>query len=126
VTPTPELVVAYWRHYELTQGGRDDRLAADASVWAFEEVHDLVSKGDPLEALDLIIALVDTAPGIRAVCYVGAGPLENLIAIHPEVTVEAIDAQARRHEPFQIALNSVYFSDRIPRPVIERLGRFRL
>jgi hypothetical protein len=125
VTPTPELVVAYWRHYELTQGGRDDRLAADESVWALEEVQALVSKGDPTEALDLIIALVDAAPGIEGVCYVGAGPLEDLIAIHPDETVEAIDAQSRQDERFRTALNSVYLSDRTPPAVTERLARFR-
>jgi hypothetical protein len=125
MTPTPDLVATYWRHYELAQGDRDDRLAANESFWAFEEVQALVSKGDPTEALDLIIALVDAAPSIKGACYVGAGPLEDLINIHPEETVDAVDAQARRDDRFRSALNSVYCSERVPPVVIERLARFR-
>jgi hypothetical protein len=123
--PTPELVTTYWRHYELAEGGRDDRLAANEVFWAFEEVQSVVAKGDPVEALDLIIALLDAAPSIEGVCYVGAGPLENLITIHPDETVDAIDAQARRDDRFRTALNCVYLSDRVPPAVIERLARFR-
>jgi hypothetical protein len=54
-----------------------------------------------------------------------AGPLENLIRNHPEETVDAVDVQARRDGRFRSALNSVYFLDRVPPAVVQRLARFR-
>jgi hypothetical protein len=119
------LVAAYWRHYELARGDRDERLASEDHFWAWEEVRAAVSKGDPIEAMELVVALVDAAPDLERLCYVGAGPLEDLIGTHPDETVDAIDAQARRDERFRDALNAVHFSDRVPPGVVERLNRFR-
>jgi hypothetical protein len=68
-----------------------------------------VSNGDPTEALALVIALVVATPSRAEPCYVAAGPLENLIRTHPEETVDAIDALARRGERIRSARNTVYF-----------------
>ena len=67
-------MTAYWQNDELSQGDRQQRLAAADYFWAHDAVQEaLAGEKDVLAGLDALL----TAPNADS-CYVGAGPLEDL------------------------------------------------
>ena len=73
----PAVTAVYWQHYRQSKGSRPERLAAADSFWAWEAVDDVVQRGGA-DVLPLLDALLE-APGADA-GYVGAGPVEDLLA----------------------------------------------
>jgi hypothetical protein len=60
--------------------------------------------------LELVVALVDTAPDAAGVALVGAGPLEDLMHEHGAALVTEIERLARQHAGFSQAPRSVSLS----------------
>lgn len=87
-----EIVEAYWTHYRLSQGNREQRLAADHYFWAFEAVLDAVERDDD-GVVDLLDGLLH-APGADA-GYFAAGPLDDLLSSHPH-RAAAVAQKCRR------------------------------
>jgi hypothetical protein len=123
------LVSAYWRHYHLTTGtpvpsppqGSNkevvidavalqpdaDLLAAGDDLWdAWIEV-DQCAKGGGPEAILLLVALAIAAPDERALCYLGAGPLEDLVTNHGSRLAEELDEVLDREPRLRAALGCV-------------------
>jgi hypothetical protein len=76
---TDVLSQAYWEYYRLsTSGARADRLAAENSRWAAEEVNRRVIE-DRRHAVQLLLSLCAAAPDLMALSYLGAGPVEDLL-----------------------------------------------
>ncbi len=88
-----EVADTYLRYFELKQ---------DADFWAFQEVDDIV-RDDPARAWRLTHLLINKAPSLRALSYIGAGPLEDLL---PQF-IEMVAAAAREDERLQFALSTV-------------------
>jgi hypothetical protein len=122
--PEPtDLVRAYWTYHSLRAGGREEQLAADEWFWAWEAVQETVHS-DPSKALEIVAALVETAPGEADVDYIGAGPLEDLVREHGPMLIDQIDMLARRAPRFRRAVNAMWLSEDVPAPVRQRLERF--
>lgn len=88
-----EVAGTYLRHYELKQ---------DVDFWAFEEMSEIV-RHDPERGWRLTRLLINEAPSLRALGYIGAGPLEDLL---PQF-IEVVAAAARDDERLQFALSVV-------------------
>jgi len=87
---------AYWTHYRLSQGDRRERLLSDDYFWAWEDVDFAVTDGPVDEAVKLLDSLL-RAPSADP-CYVGAGPLENLLRYRPAEAATVV-ATLVRQEP---------------------------
>lgn len=122
-----ELVDAYWRAYHLHHSSaRADRLEADSLWWASESVTQRIERRDP-NVVGLILALVEGANGdTDALCYLGAGPLEDLFNHYgppTDATAAALEDEARRVAHLREALRCVIWGDEHPE-LEERFGRF--
>lgn len=118
-------MAAYWHHHELSQGSREQRLAAGAEDWAWEVVESAVeeSQSDTLTILDALLAAPEADP-----CYVGAGPVEQLLVEHGRAWQEAVARRCRTSALWRRAVDCVWLaeeerrrlpllSDYLPRPV---------
>ena len=109
-------VEAWWRHAALAQSeARADRLASDDLQWAWEAVDEVIATGG-LQAVNLVAALVEAAPGEaveREMTYLGAGPLEDLLVAHggDAVVFAAVMERSRRDPSFRLALEGVWLED---------------
>lgn len=117
------LIGAYWKHYRLSTGGRQERLAADQWAWAWDEVEGAVMEPSA-NTLEMLMALAQTAADEEALAYLGAGPLEDLINSHGVQFVQQIEESARRDPMFRKAVAHVQLSSNVPASVRQRLARF--
>ncbi len=119
------LARAYWE-YERRSDSPDKatRLSANQFFDTWQEVRDRTIAGDEL-AIRLLVALVEAASSEQELCRVGAGPLENVINAkwRDGVLVDPITGWATRLPRFAAALACVWYSDDLPRPLIDRLQR---
>jgi hypothetical protein len=75
--------------------------------WAWCEVNDLVHE-DAAKAWLAIQTLVRHAPDEETLGSIGAGPLEDLIRLHPLKFIQPIEKLAQRVERFRFALGCVW------------------
>jgi hypothetical protein len=126
----PEIVAArWWQHKRLSSGSRTERkqlsLGEPAEiVRANQIVYESMWQGGT-DALDLVVALIDAAPGEDVIAYVGAGPLEDLLRDHADALIDQVDDLARRSPTFARALSAVYPSDAWDSSTQQRLARWR-
>ena len=103
------IVDAYWRYHQLTQGTRQERLASDAYLWAWDALETAVIES-PSEAIEMIVAVLrhpDADPG-----YVGAGPIENLLSDRlPLQVLEDIGLRCRQDPLWREAVSGAYVDD---------------
>ena len=104
------LVTAYWRFHELGLGGREQRLAAEAGVdsWAWEAVEEAVEESDD-QVLILLDALLEAAAADA--CYLGAGPIEELLVHHGPRWQEDVALRCRTSSTWRDALACVSLSE---------------
>jgi argininosuccinate lyase len=95
------LISAYFRRF--TKDCEED-------FWAFEEVDDLV-RHEPEMAWKMILLLLQQAPSKKALSYVAAGPLEDLIKRHGFNFRERIIGEASRNKRLLYALMHVIIDD---------------
>jgi len=117
------LVEAYWKNYALAAGDRQQRLEAEDWFWAWEDVDTAAREPSP-QTFDLLLALANAAPDDKALAYLGAGALEDLINWHGIEFVDQIEQCARRDRAFREALANVRLSNNIPAIVRDRLAIF--
>ena len=103
------VVTAYWRFHELCLGDREQRLAAEAGVdsWAWEAVEEAVEESDD-QVLILLDALLE-APAADP-CYLGAGPIEELLVAHGPRWQEDVARKCRTSSTWRDALACVSLS----------------
>ena len=121
-----DLVTAFWLHHRLGLGDRAERLASAEHFWAWEAVEALVGEGG-LDAVAIVVELAEAvANDEAALCYVGAGPIEGLLATGSPspVVVAALDRAAEEYESVRIAIRCVWWSDDADRDLVERFSRF--
>lgn len=90
-----EIADTYFRNFELRR---------DEDFWAWEEVNERMR--DPEAGWRMIRILVDRAPSLQALGYVGAGPLEDLLPYSLQF-MDMVAAAARDDERLQFALSNV-------------------
>lgn len=101
-----ELVAAYWRHHALASGDRAERLASEAHFWAWEAVEEAMEGNDPLGLLDALLEAPEADP-----CYLGAGPVEDLLAANPGPWDEALADRCRTSPRWREAMACVWVED---------------
>ncbi len=116
-----QLVAAYWQHYHASLAG--DNVGDDEWFWAWIEVESAVREPSGY-VFELIIALIDAAVDDDALCYVGAGPLEDLVNWHGMMFLDKIEESARKDRAFRKALAGVRISENVPAVAQERLAPF--
>lgn len=120
-----DLAASYWEYYRLAfSEDRQDRLVAERTRdVAGEVVNDAALENAP-GVVPLLLTLAEAAPDDAALAYLGAGPIEDLLAHHALDVVDEIDEQAQRHEKFRYALRCAWFDDKLPEQAAKRLRRF--
>ena len=126
------LVRDWWSFRDRQQGTREQRVdleRVESSLArrvqrAYDRVSNSVEVGGT-EALDLVEALITSAPDADAAAVVGAGPLEELVHDHGAALVDEIERRARQDPAFAKALRSVWL-DRgaLPSEVERRLAKW--
>lgn len=122
-----DIAVGYWAEFVARRGTRAERRAAETSrATATPAVDDRVFTGAD-DVVDLLCLIADRAPDPtdEALAYLGAGPIEDLIARHAARFIDEIDGAARTSERFRRALQSTWFSESIDPSIARRLDRFR-
>ena len=105
-----EIVEAYFLNYKTKQ---------DVYFWAWEEV-DKAAHDEPDRAWQLIMKLVEKAENKKMLCYIGSGPLEDLLTYHGEAVIDRIELKARHDQQFKFALSCVW-ENRIPKDIWKRV-----
>jgi hypothetical protein len=119
-----ELCARWWDHLRLSQGDRWQRKAlelgepADACA-AADTVREWIHTGG-IDAIHLIVALIETAPDDAGIASVGAGPLEDLVHEHGDVLIDDLDRLARQNPTFNQAMSSVWLAAGTLNPDAER------
>lgn len=101
-----DLVLAYWRHHALACGDRAERLASEEHFWAWESVEEAMEGEDPLGLLDALLEAPGTDP-----CYLGAGPVEDLLTATPGRSAEALPDRCRTSPRWREAMLCVRVED---------------
>lgn len=115
-----DVVVAYWEHYALLRLYADPSSAAAGTVhaakvepvdlttceWADRAVN-AAMRGGGVDAVRTLAALAESAPSDRALCWLGAGPLEDLIRWHGIVLMDELDEALDREPRLREALSCV-------------------
>lgn len=83
-------MAAYWQHHLLASGERAERLASEKYFWAWEAVSEAMEGEDPLGLLDALLESPDADP-----CYLGAGPVEDLLCADTARWDEALAERCR-------------------------------
>jgi hypothetical protein len=123
------LVHGWWEYQRRLHGNPEERRALEAGHPAevhlvFNEVKATISAGG-LRAWDLVVALLDVAPGDPGVMLVGAGPLEDLVKKHGDALVKEIEYDASRNDRVRQALSCVWVARGLLTPEVEgRLSRW--
>ena len=76
---------------------------------------------EPEQALQLILALIQYAPNVDALGWVGAGPLEDLLGIQGPVVMTQVEEQAMDNLRFRISLGNVWL--RSDNPLYKRVRK---
>jgi len=92
-----ELVAAYLRHFATK-----DR----ALYWAWERFQGYVT-ADPRKAWELTLQLIAAAPDARALAYVAAGPLEDLLYARAPMFIDEVERLADSDPRFLSALRLI-------------------
>jgi hypothetical protein len=100
----------------------EDAESERHGFWAWEAVNALVRQ-EPEEAWAMILRLVALAPDDRTLANVAAGPLEDLLGLHPYAFVGLVEEEARRDARFRRCLSGVWGWTSIPEDVQLRIRR---
>jgi hypothetical protein len=98
-----EFAQTYWEYRRLAEGDRAQRLASRKLFWAYEQLQDQIGS-QPLGAVDTLVRLADSAPDDQSLAYLGAGPIEDLLASADAWLVSSFEGAARRHPRLRQAL----------------------
>ena len=103
---------AWWESRRLAAGTRHERkqwsLGEPSEVASGLRAVDEIVDGGGERAIELVVALLNTAPAGSGVPEVGAGPLEDLVVGHGNALAPRLDDLARRSAVFRGALASVW------------------
>jgi hypothetical protein len=107
------LVDAYLRHYATGDG---------ALLWAFIEVNQITVK-EAERGWNIALALIERAPDDKALRYVAAGPLDDVLECHGDWVIDRVEQLVSHDTKFRRALSGVgCFEDSMPRHIRERIG----
>jgi hypothetical protein len=92
---------------EFYPGWDGDFYESEQQQAANNLVDALCRNGDP-DALEIVVALAQSAPSRRALFDLGAGPLENLVVGHGDRYMDQIVVAASEYPRLKIALSGVW------------------
>ena len=90
----------------LAAGERKERLAAKDLFWAVEAVNEAMEGDDPLVVLDALAEAPDAD-----LCYLGAGPVEDLLTANPVAWAATLAGRCRTSERWRKVLACVWLDD---------------
>ena len=104
------LVASYWRHHALAAGDRQQRLEAENWFWAWQAVEDAMEGPDPLGLLEALLGDESADP-----CFLGAGPLEDLLVSDPARWGPLVEERCRRDAAWRRAVACVWLDETVRR-----------
>lgn len=109
-----ELAIVYLRNW---------RDGSNADFWAYNEVYRLI-KVDPDLCWSVFLEMVSLADSKEALCYIAAGPLEDLLTGYGIRYIEQVRAQAEADPKFLYCLANVWLetTDEAHLPVLSILA----
>ncbi len=117
-----ELVNAYWEFQRLSAAStRAERTAADDYFWAYNAVNDLVCDDAAAAVVLLEQLLASPAADMRSITY---GPIEDLLALHPEWCAEHLPEKCRKDPQWMDLIRLATVDDEVESQLGE-LARYR-
>lgn len=92
--------------------------AYERNFWAHEALADLCADA-PQDAWEVIVALVGAAKSEPLLEAIGAGPLQDLMALHGEAYIARVEREAARNASFRRAMAGAWL-DKDDTPVWAR------
>src|SRR5438105_13474678 len=94
------VALKYWEYYLLAASDDPhDRREAEALWDDAENVNAAAQENSP-GVIALLVTVAESAPDALALAFLGAGPIEDLLASHATEVVDAVDEAAQRSEKF--------------------------
>ncbi len=116
-----DLAAEFWRYTRLSDREKDQ----DDEMQAYCCVSDLVDEFPWPRALELISELINLAEDDDEICYIAAGPLEDLVRASQALQlVSQIEVRARRDPRFRRAVAGVWLDRSTHEEVNKRLALF--
>jgi len=75
--------------------------------WAFEKIDELIHS-NPLEALEVILKIIEINPTERIIANLGAGHIEDLMCYKGEEVINKIKTEAKQNANFKKSLASTW------------------
>ena len=110
------------RRRTLSEFREQDAESDRHGFGACEAVDDMVRR-EPESAWLLILRLVELSPDDGVLASVAAGPLEDLLGLHPYVFIDRVEQLARSRRQFRRCLSGVWGWSSIPEDVQVRMRR---
>jgi hypothetical protein len=82
----------------------------DDVFWAYEEMRKILERSAG-EAIDVTLALIDACQTDDQLCYVAAGPVEDLLCAHAEIAFPIFANASRGSPKVRFALRSVILEE---------------
>lgn len=102
---------AYSTRYALIQGDRQARADADAHFWAWQDIDESVHDGVlPIEVVDALLHVLPDDDGYLG--YVAAGPIEDMLRMHPEQYTDTVAQRCREDAVWARAVGGVWLDRR--------------
>jgi hypothetical protein len=110
------------RRRTLAEFREQDAQSEQHGFWAWEAVHALVRE-QPEQAWRMILRLVELSPDDRTLASVAAGPLEDLLGLHPYTFIDRVEDRSRSDARFRRCVSGVWGWSSIPDDVQARMRR---
>jgi len=123
MTSTDDFVDDVIRYYDrLSRDERPDLEGDLQTDTPWEVLRRLAQEDDPERAWEIANELLARAPD-SALCYIAAGPIEDLISFHSLAFIDRLEEFASRNPRLVKALDAVMVDRWVPDEVQERLRR---
>ena len=97
-----------------------DNARRDSLHWVWEAMKELVTR-EPETAWSILLEVIASARTDRALAYIAAGALEDLLCEHGSPFIERVESLAGKDPKFRQCLTGVWGRNRMTEDVIQRL-----
>lgn len=110
-----KLAAAWIELQSLPQDSHD----AEQRMWAAEELN-LLALRSPNKCWDSILEIISLSDDEWVLTNLGAGPIENMLALNPEIAIALIEKEFPENKKLQDTVENIW-KNIIPNNVWERL-----
>ncbi|MBV2139202.1 MAG: hypothetical protein KUF79_20520 [Candidatus Thiodiazotropha sp. (ex Ctena orbiculata)] len=100
-----------------------DSTEAEKYMWSAEEIN-LLALRSPSDCWDVVLEILSITDDDWIITNLGAGPIENMLAFKPEITISMIENEYTNNSKLQAAIKNTW-KNIIPDEVWDRLSEMK-